>query len=150
MALAAPYAMSPLFYFGLGTFSDLFSMPRPGLRGFAYLAVAMALERLGPGRWRRHPLGRAAFTLAAALCVEGAYAVVVARGWPGGLPAALSVAALGALSTGLAALVLSWPLDRMARAFGWTGEGRAMSWAQAVAAAGAGAPPSPRRQSRRR
>jgi hypothetical protein len=60
------------------------------------------------------------------------------------------VAAIGALETGLAALALSWPLDRLAQSFGWTSEGRAMSWAQAVAAAGAGAPPSPRRQSRRR
>ena len=103
-------------------------------------------------RWgsERNAPGRALFTLAAALCVEAVYAAAVCRSWPGGLTAALAVAAIGALETGLAALALSWPLDRLARSFGWTSEGRAMSWAQAAAAAGAGAPPSPRRQSRRR
>jgi len=131
-----------------GPSRTLLAVPRPGLRGFTYLAAAMAVESVtlaGGGATRPggplHPGGGA--------LREAVYAAAVCRSWPGGLTAALAVAAIGALETGLAALALSWPLDRLARSFGWTRRAGHVL-AQAAAAAGAGAPPSPRRQSRRR
>ncbi len=148
VALAAPWSVHPFFYFGLGTFSDLFAVPRPGLRGFTYLMAALAIERLSPGTRRRNPLVYAVLCAVAGLGVEFVYLLVAARGWPAGLVAASDVAVKSALLTGLAGLVLGPVANLMARLFGWPVAGTRLSWSQLMAAAAAGAGRAPRPKKR--
>lgn len=148
VALAAPWSVHPFFYFGLGTFSDIFAVPRPGLRGFTYLMVALAIERLSPGRRRRNPVVYGVLAALAALGVELVYLVAAARGWPAGLGAGLGVAVKSALLTGAAALVLGPAANLMARLFGWPAAGARLSWSQLRAAAAAGTGRAPRRKKR--
>jgi hypothetical protein len=145
VALRAPWSMHPFFYLGLGSFSDLALVPRPGLRGFTYLVVALTVERLSPGRHRRHPLVLAIVCAAGALLVETVYLLAGARDWPAGLRAGLSVAVRSALMTGAAGLLLGVPANLMARLFGWPPSGARLSWKQLMAVAAAGTSRAPRR-----
>ena len=146
VAVVAPWSVHPLFYFGLGTFSDLFAVPRPGLRGFTYLMVALAIERLKPGRRRRNPLVHGLLAAAASLGIEIVYLMVAQRSWPAGFAAGLDVAMTSALFTGAAALLLAGPLNLAARLFRWPPSGGALSWSQLMAAAAAGTGRAPRRR----
>jgi rod shape-determining protein MreD len=145
VALVAPRAVSPLFYLALGTISDLVAVPHPGLRGFAYVVVGLAVENVSPGGWRRSPFVQGVLAAAGSFCVEAVYYLAAARGWPGGAEPALQVAFHSALLTGLAALFLGWPLGALSRVFNWPSSGAPVSWAQVVAAAGAGVAGAPRR-----
>jgi hypothetical protein len=147
VALRAPWGVHPFFHLGLGTFSDLFAVPRPGLRGFTYMLVALAIERLNPGYRRRNPLVLGALAALAGLCVEMVYvAVAAAYRWPAGPHAAVAVGLKSALLTGLAGLLLCWPANLAARAFGWPAAAAPLSWRQMMAAAAAGTARSPRRR----
>lgn len=151
VALIAPREVSPAFYWSLGTFSDLFCVPRPGVRGLGYLLAALAVERVTPGPYRRSPLIAGLLAAAAAVAVEGLYCLAwAAWAWPGGAAAALQTAVRSALMTGLAALLLSWPLARLARLFGWPTGAAPLSRVQMMAAAAAGAARPPRRVAVRR
>ena len=145
VALVAPRAVSPFFYLALGTFSDLVAVPHPGLRGFAYVAVGLAVENINPGGWRRNPFVLGVLAAAGSLCVEAVYWLVAAHGWPEGPAAAVRVVLHSALLTGLVALLMGWPLSALSRLFNWPSSGVPVSWAQIAAAAGAGAAASPRR-----
>jgi len=120
-------------------------VPRPGLRGLAYVLVALAVEHINPGAWRRNPAVQGVLAAAGSLFVEVLYFAVARRDWPGGPEGALRVAAVSALLTGLAALAMGWPLNRLAGAFNWPPSGMPRSWSQLVAAAGAGVARAPRR-----
>jgi hypothetical protein len=140
LALRVPRGLHPFFYLGLGTFSDLMAVPRPGLRGFGYVVAVMVVELINPGRMRRNPLALGVLCTLAGLIVELTYLTVAALHWPGGPGAALGVALRGALLTGLAGLLLAWPVDLTARLFGWPPAGAPLSWSQLMAAAASGAP----------
>ncbi len=144
VALRAPWSVRPLFYFGLGTFSDLMIVPHPGMRGFTYLIVALMVERFSPGKRRRSPLVFAVLCTLAALGVEVVYLVVAAGDWPAGMSAGLNVAAKSALMTGGAALLLGLPANLLARLFGWPPTSAHLSWKQLMAAAAAGTARVPR------
>lgn len=148
VALRAPWNVRPLFYFGLGTFSDLLVVPHPGLRGFTYLMVALAVERLSPGKRRRNPLVLGVLCALGALVVEGVYLLVAAHDWPAGLAAGMRVAVKSALMTGVAGLLLGWPANLAARIFGWPPTDAPMTWSQLMAAAAAGTSHAPRRPGR--
>jgi len=145
VALVAPRTVSPFLYLALGMLSDLLAVPHPGLRGFMYVAVGMAVEHVNPGRWRRSPLAQGVLAAAGSFGVEAVYFLVAARDWPGGAYGAARVALLSAAATGLAALALGPPLNALSRVFNWPSSGAPISWAQLVAAAGAGALRAPRR-----
>jgi len=144
VALRAPWSVRPLFYFGLGTFSDLMIVPRPGLRGFTYLLAALMVERFSPGKRRRNPLIFAVLCTLAALGVETVYLLVAARDWPAGLGAGFNVAARSALMTGAVALLLGIPANLLSRLFGWPPMSRHLTWKQVMAAAAAGTARAPR------
>jgi len=146
VALVAPRAVSPLFYLLLGLLSDLLAVPHPGLRGFTYVVVGLAVENVNPGSWRRSPLVQGVLAAAGSFCVEAIYCLAAVRGWPGGTDGALRVALHSALLTGLAALLLGWPLRGLSRLFNWPSSGVPVSWAQIVAAAGAGTAAVPRQR----
>jgi hypothetical protein len=82
---------------------------------------------------------------AGSFCVEAVYCLAAVRHWPGGTDGALRVALHSALLTGLTALLLGWPLRGLSRLFHWPSSGAPVSWAQIVAAAGAGTAAAPRR-----
>ncbi len=145
VALVAPRSTSPFFYLALGTLSDLVAVPHPGLRGFAYVIVGLAVENINPGRRRRNPFVHGLLAAFGALFVEVVYCVAAVRGWPGGGGAELRVALNSAMLTGMAALFLSWPLSALSRLFNWPSSRTPASWAQIVAAAGAGTGMAPRR-----
>jgi len=145
VALVAPRQVSPLFYLAMGLLADLVAVPHPGLRGFTFTAVGLAVENVNPGSWRRNPLVQGVLAAAGSFCVEAVYALAAARGWPGGAGVALRVALHSALLTGLAAALLGWPLSLVSRLFGWPSPRQPVSWAQIVAAAGAGTSAAPRR-----
>jgi rod shape-determining protein MreD len=145
VALRAPWSVHPLLYFGLGTFSDLLVVPRPGFRGFTYLITALAIERLSPGRRRRNPLVFAVLCAAASLGVEMVYLVVATHGWPAGAGAGLNVVAKSAVMTGCAGLLLGLPANMIARLFGWPPTAAPLSRKQLMAAAAAGTARAPRR-----
>lgn len=142
VAARAPWSTHPLFHLGLGTFSDLLAMPRPGLRGFAYVAVAAVIERYRPGGVRSSPL------LFAGLCTVAAAAVELLYLAAGGAllagSAGFSVALRSALMTGAAGLLLGWPANLGARLFRWPPLAASMTWRQRMAAAAAGAARLPR------
>lgn len=149
VALCAPWSVRPWFYWGLGTFSDLVAVPSPGLRGFTYLMVALAIERLSPGRRRRNPLLHGVLIGAGALVIEAVYFVAARHSWPGGGAAAATVVLKSALMTGLAGLLLCWPLNMASRLFGWPAPGRPLSWGQLMASAASGTGRAPRDRSGR-
>ena len=147
LTVRVPRGLHPFWYLALGTFSDLVAVPRPGLRGFGYVAAVMAVELVSPGRMRRNPLTLGVLCALAGAIVETVYMAVAALGWPGGPGQALGVALRSALLTGVAGLLLAWPADLAARAFGWPPAGAPLSWSQLMAAAAAGAArPRERRQ----
>jgi rod shape-determining protein MreD len=146
VALVAPRAVNPLFYLMLGLLSDLLSVPHPGLRGFSYVVVGLAVENVNPGTWRRNPFVQGVLAAVGSFCVEAVYGLAAVHNWPGGTYGALRVALHSALFTGLAALLLGWPLRGLSRLFNWPSSGAPASWAQIVAAAGAGTAAAPRRE----
>ena len=144
LAMRAPWSLHLFFYLGLGTFSDILTVPHPGLRGFTYVLVAMAVERVNPGKHRRNPAVLGVLCAAGALCVEVVYLLVGARGWPEGLGAGFAVAAKSALFTGLAGLLLGWPLNLASRLMGWPPSVDPLSWSQLLSAAASGTLRTPR------
>ncbi|MHC4917231.1 MAG: hypothetical protein ACYTGB_17270 [Planctomycetota bacterium] len=145
LAIRAPWGLHLFFYLALGTFSDIFAVPHPGLRGFTYVLVAIAIERVNPGKHRRNPAVLGVLCAAGALFVELVYLLVAARGWPEGLGAAFGVAVKSAMFTGLAGLLLGWPLNLTSRAMGWPPSADPLSWSQLLSAAASGAGRIPRK-----
>lgn len=148
IALVAPRAVTPFLYLALGVFSDLVATPHPGLRSFMFVMVGLAVENVNPGGWRRNPFVQAVLTVAGSFCVEAVYFMVAAHNWPLGLHGALRVAVYSALMTGAVSFVIGWPLNWLSRVFNWPSSGTPVSWAQVVAAAGAGVSRAPRRTGR--
>lgn len=146
LALRAPRSVHPAVYFALGTVSDLLAVPQPGLRGFSYVAAALAVEWVSPGRMRRNPLVLGVLGAAAGLGVEMVYLCAGQLWRVGASDGALGVVLHSALFTGAAGLVLSWPTDLLARLFGWPPTGAPLSWGQLMAAAASGTARAPDRR----